>query len=55
MLRVIQRTYTGYVDTEAKHLFFWFFESRNSPDEDDVVLWVNGGTNNFACVKSHWH
>ncbi|CAA7266378.1 unnamed protein product [Cyclocybe aegerita] len=26
-----------------RHLFFYFFESRNDPDEDDVVLWTNGG------------
>ena len=36
--------YTGYVDiSPAKHLFFYFFESRSNPDEDDVVLWTNGG------------
>jgi carboxypeptidase C (cathepsin A) len=36
--------YTGYVDVEARHFFFWFFESRRNPDEDDVMLWLNGGT-----------
>ncbi|KAJ7055889.1 serine carboxypeptidase [Mycena amicta] len=35
--------YTGYIDVEARHLFFYFFESRSNPDEDDVVLWTNGG------------
>jgi hypothetical protein len=40
--------YTGYVDIEARHLFFWFFESRRDPDEDDVMLWLNGG----ACPSS---
>ncbi|KAJ3532606.1 hypothetical protein NMY22_g7675 [Coprinellus aureogranulatus] len=35
--------YTGYIDVEARHLFFYFFESRNDPDEDDVILWTNGG------------
>ncbi|KAL4247232.1 Carboxypeptidase [Abortiporus biennis] len=35
--------YTGYVDVEAKHFFFYFFESRHKPDEDDVILWMNGG------------
>ncbi|KAF8879944.1 serine carboxypeptidase [Infundibulicybe gibba] len=35
--------YTGYIDIEARHLFFYFFESRSSPDEDDVILWTNGG------------
>ncbi|TFY76228.1 hypothetical protein EWM64_g7782 [Hericium alpestre] len=37
--------YTGYLDVDqgAKHLFFYFFESRRDPDNDDVVMWINGG------------
>ncbi|EIN13363.1 serine carboxypeptidase, partial [Punctularia strigosozonata HHB-11173 SS5] len=35
--------YTGYIDVHVKHIYFWFFESRNDPDTDDVVLWGNGG------------
>ncbi|KIK51960.1 hypothetical protein GYMLUDRAFT_50249 [Collybiopsis luxurians FD-317 M1] len=35
--------YTGYIDIEARHLFFYFFESRNDPDGDDVIFWTNGG------------
>ena len=35
--------YTGYIDIEARHLFFYFFESRKDPDTDDVVFWTNGG------------
>lgn len=37
--------YTGYLDVEAlgKHFFYWFFESRNDPKNDPVVLWLNGG------------
>ncbi|KAJ7804149.1 Alpha/Beta hydrolase protein [Mycena olivaceomarginata] len=34
---------TGYIDIEARHLFFYFFESRNDPDTDDVIFWTNGG------------
>ncbi|KAF6758881.1 serine carboxypeptidase, partial [Ephemerocybe angulata] len=37
------KAYTGYIDVEARHLFFYFFESRNDPDKDDVILWTNGG------------
>ncbi|TFK48038.1 hypothetical protein OE88DRAFT_1665085 [Heliocybe sulcata] len=35
--------YTGYIDIEARHLFFYFFESRSDPDKDDVIFWTNGG------------
>ncbi|KAJ7816126.1 Alpha/Beta hydrolase protein [Mycena leptocephala] len=36
--------YSGYLDiAEDKHLFFWFFESRDSPSSDPLVLWLNGG------------
>ncbi|KIP08636.1 hypothetical protein PHLGIDRAFT_126931 [Phlebiopsis gigantea 11061_1 CR5-6] len=35
--------YTGYIDVEARHLFFYFFESRSKPEEDDVIFWTNGG------------
>lgn len=31
---------SGYLDvSETKHLFFWFFESRDKPKEDPLVLW----------------
>ncbi|KAI0772248.1 serine carboxypeptidase [Irpex lacteus] len=37
------KSYTGYIDIEARHLFFYFFESRSNPDDDDVIFWANGG------------
>lgn len=37
--------YTGYLDVDygAKHMFFYFFESRRDPAKDDVMMWINGG------------
>ncbi|KAG2217560.1 hypothetical protein INT45_006727 [Circinella minor] len=39
------KQYSGYLDSvdEDKHFFFWFFESRNNPATDPLVLWLNGG------------
>ncbi|KAF9009563.1 carboxypeptidase C [Cyathus striatus] len=38
------KQYSGYLDVaEDKHLFFWFFEARNSPETAPLVLWLNGG------------
>ncbi|KAJ7062721.1 Alpha/Beta hydrolase protein [Mycena amicta] len=37
------RSYTGYIDVEARHLFFYFFESRGNPAEDDIIFWATGG------------
>ncbi|KAF5347055.1 hypothetical protein D9758_011617 [Tetrapyrgos nigripes] len=36
-------TYTGYIDIEARHIFFYFFESRRDPEKDDTIFWTAGG------------
>ncbi|KAI0775431.1 Alpha/Beta hydrolase protein [Irpex lacteus] len=46
------RATSGYLDVDvgAKHLFFYFFESRRDPAKDDVMMWINGGkVNNEIC------
>ncbi|KAL0056912.1 hypothetical protein AAF712_016475, partial [Marasmius tenuissimus] len=36
--------HSGYLDiAPSKHLFFWFFEARNSPSTAPLILWLNGG------------
>ncbi|KAL0567380.1 hypothetical protein V5O48_014608, partial [Marasmius crinis-equi] len=36
--------YSGYFDiSQSKHLFFWFFEARESPETAPLILWLNGG------------
>mmetsp|Transcript_997 Transcript_997/g.1801 ORF Transcript_997/g.1801 Transcript_997/m.1801 type:complete len:547 (-) Transcript_997:210-1850(-) len=39
------RQVTGYfrLPEANKHYFFWFFESRNDPANDPVILWLTGG------------
>ncbi|KAI6045247.1 peptidase S10 serine carboxypeptidase [Pisolithus marmoratus] len=38
------KQYSGYLDvTDDKHMFFWFFESHNSPETAPLLLWLNGG------------
>ncbi|KAI0777169.1 serine carboxypeptidase [Trametes elegans] len=42
--------YTGYIDVEARHLFFYFFESRHDPDQDDIIFWTNGGPGGSSSI-----
>ena len=38
------KQWSGYLDyKDSKHFFYWFFESRNDPENDPVILWLNGG------------
>jgi cathepsin A (carboxypeptidase C) len=36
---------TGFVtvDDHSDDLFYWFFESRNAPETDPIVMWLTGG------------
>ncbi|KAI8712240.1 hypothetical protein NCS52_01321700 [Fusarium sp. LHS14.1] len=38
------RYWTGTVNiTSEKSMFFWYFQSRNKPDTDPLLLWMSGG------------
>lgn len=39
-----EKHWTGTIDvTDTHRLFYWVFESRGDPENDPVLLWMNGG------------
>lgn len=39
-----EQQWTGTIDvTEDRRLFYWFFDSRNDPVNDPIIIWLNGG------------
>nr|GAT52554.1 predicted protein [Mycena chlorophos] len=47
--------YAGYIDVDAHHLFFHFFESKNDPDTDDVIFWTSGAPGSSGTDKFMEH
>lgn len=44
-------SYSGYIDIGQQiHLFFWFFEARQSPETAPITLWLNGGPGSDSLV-----
>lgn len=38
--------WAGYISVnQTRHLWYWFFESRQDPANDPFVLWMTGGVN----------
>ncbi|KJZ72066.1 hypothetical protein HIM_08521 [Hirsutella minnesotensis 3608] len=36
--------WTGTINVSKGHdLFYWFFESRSDPENDPIIIWMNGG------------
>jgi carboxypeptidase C (cathepsin A) len=44
-------SYSGYADVAPdQHIFWWFFEAKENPEEKPLTLWLNGGP---GYVMSH--
>ncbi|KAI0016528.1 Alpha/Beta hydrolase protein [Xylariomycetidae sp. FL0641] len=44
-------SYSGYVDLDERtHMFFWFFEARENPNEAPITLWLNGGPGSDSMI-----
>jgi len=52
---MLSSAYTGYIDNQGRHIFFYFFESRNNPSKDDVIFWTNGGMSQSLVRKKLLH
>jgi hypothetical protein len=38
------KSYSGYADVAPdQHMFWWFFEAREDPENKPLTLWINGG------------
>ncbi|KAF1919988.1 Alpha/Beta hydrolase protein [Ampelomyces quisqualis] len=44
------KQYTGWLDVGGKHLFFWYFESQDTPSEDPLLLWLTGGPGGSSMI-----
>ena len=47
------KSYSGYADVSPhEHIFWWFFESRNTPpSEAPLTVWINGGPGSSSMVR----
>jgi hypothetical protein len=46
------KTYSGYIDiADDKHMFFWFFEAREDPENKPVTLWCEFSIGCFIAIE----
>jgi len=38
------RSFAGYSDISPdEHIFWWFFEANDAPEDKPLTIWINGG------------
>jgi hypothetical protein len=38
------KSFSGYADVAPdQHIFWWFFEAKETPREKPLTIWINGG------------
>jgi len=48
------KNYAGYINlTGSRRAFWWFIESESKPQDDPVVLWLNGGPGCSSLIGLH--
>jgi carboxypeptidase C (cathepsin A) len=56
--KVKEKQLSGYLPVGEKdcgaYIYCWFFESKNNPAEDPLVLWLNGGPGSSSFIGLFW-
>lgn len=47
--------FSGYFTEQARHFFFWGFDSRNDPANDPVIIVLSGDLSSCSSIKQVFH